>query len=409
MLPAARFREDHAAAGLVPEEAVGRVDDRRRRAVRGKEAERVVEVDVVAGHASLVDAPRGPGRESTAIPTRRASDSSAGNASNRSATSAAVIESRAARAEARAGTAPTATDRKEMRMSARLAEDNGGERLGDLLDRAAEPGRVALVTAETGETLSYEGLTAAAASLAGRLATLGVGRGSRIALVLPDGPDFLQLLLAVTRLGAIAAPLNPAYKRDEYEFYLDDLQPQLLLVPVGELPAAREASQPTSRWSTCRAREGRSGCRRARQRSRTSARSSRPSRTTSRSCCTRAARRAARSRCRCCSATCRLRADDRRLLRARPRRRLLLRDAALPRARPRRLDLRRARRRRLGRRRRDGSRRGAFWPQAREPRRHVVLGRADAPPDDPRARSTAAARPRRSASRARAARRCPRR
>ena len=126
-------------------------------------------------------------------------------------------------------------------MSAQLAADTGGERLGDLLDRAAEPGRVALVTAETGETLTYEGLTAAAASLAGRLATLGAGRGSRIALVLPDGPDFLQLLLAVTRLGAIAAPLNAAYKRDEYEFYLDDLQPQLLLVPAGELPAAREA------------------------------------------------------------------------------------------------------------------------------------------------------------------------
>ena len=126
-------------------------------------------------------------------------------------------------------------------MSAQLAADTGGERLGDLLDRAAEPGRVALVTAETGETLTYEGLTAAAAALAGRLAMLGAGRGSRIALVLPDGPDFLQLLLAVTRLGAIAAPLNAAYKRDEYEFYLDDLQPQLLLVPAGELPAAREA------------------------------------------------------------------------------------------------------------------------------------------------------------------------
>ncbi len=45
----------------------------------------------------------------------------------------------------------------------------------------------------------------------------------------------------MTVLGATAAPLNPAYKHDEYEFYLDDLAPELLLVPTGELPAAREA------------------------------------------------------------------------------------------------------------------------------------------------------------------------
>ncbi len=188
-------------------------------------------------------------------------------------------------------------------MSAQLAADNGGERLGDLLDRAAEPGRVALVTAETGETLTYESLTAAAASLAGRLATLGAGRGSRIALVLPDGPDFLQLLLAVTRLGAIAAPLNAAYKRDEYEFYLDDLQPQLLLVPTGELPAAREAVAADVRVVDVSREGGAIGLSAGGRRSRTSARSSRPSRTTSRSCSTRAARRAARSRCRCDSAT----------------------------------------------------------------------------------------------------------
>ena len=114
------------------------------------------------------------------------------------------------------------------------------ERLLDLL-QTGEPGHAALVTAETGDTLTYDGLTRAVSSLAGRLATLGVGRGSRVALVIPGGPDFLLLLLALVSLGAAAAPLNPAYKRDEYEFYLDDLAPELLLLPAGELPAARDA------------------------------------------------------------------------------------------------------------------------------------------------------------------------
>lgn len=114
------------------------------------------------------------------------------------------------------------------------------ERLSDLLG-SGEPEQAALVTAETGATLTYAELERVVGLLAGRLATLGVGRGSRVALVVPDGPDFLQLLLAVTSLGATAAPLNPAYKRDEYEFYLDDLKPELLLMPVGEVEAARES------------------------------------------------------------------------------------------------------------------------------------------------------------------------
>ena len=121
-----------------------------------------------------------------------------------------------------------------------MSSDAPNGRLRDLL-RGGSPGHAALVTAESGATLSYGALDDAVASLAGRLATLGIGRGSRVALVLPDGPAFLQLMLAVVSVGAAAAPLNPAYTHDEYAFYLDDLGPELLLLPAGELPAARSA------------------------------------------------------------------------------------------------------------------------------------------------------------------------
>jgi acyl-CoA synthetase (AMP-forming)/AMP-acid ligase II len=98
------------------------------------------------------------------------------------------------------------------------------------------------VTAETGERLTYEQLEEVTRALAGQLAALGVDRGSRVSLVVPYGPDFLLLLLAVVSLGATAAPLNPAYKRDEFQFYLEDLQPDLLLLAAGEGQAAREAA-----------------------------------------------------------------------------------------------------------------------------------------------------------------------
>ncbi len=80
--------------------------------------------------------------------------------------------------------------------------------------------------------------------LAGRLCAVGVERGDRVAVVLPNGPEFVQVLLAITMLGAAAAPLNPAYTADEYSFYLGDLQPRLLLVLAGEMQAARDAAGP---------------------------------------------------------------------------------------------------------------------------------------------------------------------
>jgi acyl-CoA synthetase (AMP-forming)/AMP-acid ligase II len=112
--------------------------------------------------------------------------------------------------------------------------------LASLLEAGA-PGAPAFVTAESGDGLSYGQLRDVVEELAAGLASLGIGRGSKVALVVPDGPQFVRLLFAITALGATAAPLNPAYKRDEYEFYLDDLAPDLMLLPKGELQAAREA------------------------------------------------------------------------------------------------------------------------------------------------------------------------
>jgi oxalate---CoA ligase len=118
------------------------------------------------------------------------------------------------------------------------------ERLLDVL-RGTDPAAPALVIAEDGRTSTYGELDEAVMALARRLSGLGIGRGSRVALVVPNGPDFVQLLLALFALGATAAPLNPAYKCDEYAFYLEDLEPELILLAGGELQAAREAAGST--------------------------------------------------------------------------------------------------------------------------------------------------------------------
>jgi acyl-CoA synthetase (AMP-forming)/AMP-acid ligase II len=112
--------------------------------------------------------------------------------------------------------------------------------LSSLLDQSGAA--TALVAAEGGHKLRYDELASEADELAGKLASLGVGRGDRVAIVLANGPQFIRFLFAVTALGATAAPLNPAYTENEYAFYLDDLQPKLVLLPAGQAAAARAAA-----------------------------------------------------------------------------------------------------------------------------------------------------------------------
>ena len=74
------------------------------------------------------------------------------------------------------------------------------------------------------------------------LASVGIGRGDRVAIVLPNGPEMATAFLAVASC-CTAAPLNPAYKADEFEFYLNDLQPRALLLLADEAGPARAAAE----------------------------------------------------------------------------------------------------------------------------------------------------------------------
>jgi oxalate---CoA ligase len=115
------------------------------------------------------------------------------------------------------------------------------ESLAALVGRG-EPGRPALIVADSGQVLTYAQTAARVEALARRLASLGVRRGDRVALSLPNGPDFVLLLLAVTTLGAAAAPLNPAYTETEFGFFLADIAPRLMLIPADGAAAASAAA-----------------------------------------------------------------------------------------------------------------------------------------------------------------------
>jgi len=111
--------------------------------------------------------------------------------------------------------------------------------LASLLE--AQPGSVAIVSADDGVPATYSQLATEVDQLAGKLHAVGVTRGDTVVLVIPDGNQFIRVLLAISSLGAAAAPLNPAYTTDEFRFYLDDLAPRLVLSQEGEAAAARRA------------------------------------------------------------------------------------------------------------------------------------------------------------------------
>ena len=104
------------------------------------------------------------------------------------------------------------------------------------------PSSPAIVIGEDGNVISYEALGEAVDRLAGQLAAAGVGRGDRVAFALPNGPDVIAVLLAITAVGAAAAPLNPAYTASEFGFYLGDIGPRLILLPEAGLDAAERAA-----------------------------------------------------------------------------------------------------------------------------------------------------------------------
>ncbi len=96
---------------------------------------------------------------------------------------------------------------------------------------AAPSGAVAL-RAPDRTPLGYGALAAQVEETGRALHALGIGAGDSVAIVLPNGPDAASCFLGVA-CHAAAAPLNPAYRADEFEFYLDDLDARALIVPKG--------------------------------------------------------------------------------------------------------------------------------------------------------------------------------
>ncbi|MCH8334128.1 AMP-binding protein, partial [Candidatus Sumerlaeota bacterium] len=97
------------------------------------------------------------------------------------------------------------------------------------------------IAAPDREPLTYSRLRVHVRRTVERLNELGIGRNDPVAIVLPNGPAMASAFVAVAA-GATTAPLNPAYKAEEFKFYLSDLSAALLIVEDGDPTPARQAA-----------------------------------------------------------------------------------------------------------------------------------------------------------------------
>jgi acyl-CoA synthetase (AMP-forming)/AMP-acid ligase II len=122
----------------------------------------------------------------------------------------------------------------------------------------ADANQTALVLPDDGSATSYRALAEQVEALAALLRASGLQPGQAVAIVLPNGLEYVTTFLAVPRARLTAAPLNPAYKAEEFRFYLEDTGVGAVIAPPGEhlvRQVAGELNLPV--WTATRGADGR--------------------------------------------------------------------------------------------------------------------------------------------------------
>ena len=99
---------------------------------------------------------------------------------------------------------------------------------------AEHSGPSIIVPGEKSVTLSSSKLEHQVKLLQSKLASTSDFTQRTIAVALPNSIELVSIFLAITRNRGIAALLNPGNKESEFDFYLDDVDPEMVIVSKGE-------------------------------------------------------------------------------------------------------------------------------------------------------------------------------
>jgi len=106
-----------------------------------------------------------------------------------------------------------------------------------LAELLADPGSSAPAIVSTSPLVivSYRDLAEQVERLSGQLRTAGLKPGDRVAIVLPNGLEFLVVFLALTYVRLVAVLLNSASKPDEIRFFIEDAQARAIVAEGANL------------------------------------------------------------------------------------------------------------------------------------------------------------------------------
>ncbi|KAK3904098.1 hypothetical protein C8A05DRAFT_13997 [Staphylotrichum tortipilum] len=113
------------------------------------------------------------------------------------------------------------------------------------------PADVAVIVPSRPQALAvtYKDLVAEVAAFQQKLAAIGIAKGSPVSIATVNSYEFIVSFLAAAWQRAVAAPLNPAYKQDEFEFYIDDVKSAIVLVPRGAYAAQSPAVKAAQKFN----------------------------------------------------------------------------------------------------------------------------------------------------------------
>jgi acyl-CoA synthetase (AMP-forming)/AMP-acid ligase II len=97
---------------------------------------------------------------------------------------------------------------------------------------AVPPDAAEAIGAPDRNSMSYGELRRLSSDVEAALRSFGIGHRDRVAIVLPNGPEMAVSFVTIAQ-AATTAPLNPAYREEEYDFYLSDLNAKALVVIEG--------------------------------------------------------------------------------------------------------------------------------------------------------------------------------
>ena len=114
--------------------------------------------------------------------------------------------------------------------------------LGDFLNLAVANNPDKTFVEIASHSLTYRGFQDKVSHAAGMFQSLGINPGDRVGVFLPNCPEFLYSWFGLSTIGAIAVPINTAYKRDETAYILNNAEISLLVAHTSLLDTAHAAA-----------------------------------------------------------------------------------------------------------------------------------------------------------------------